>query len=992
VTPRFRILGRTGFRVGDRLDDNWGSSRLRGILAVLLLHPGQSISFETMIEWVWPDDQGPERDGTFHTYGNRIRAALSGMKDPPTLTARDRSYRLDVTRSDIDYFEFRRAVDQAVTLAAAGEHEAVVSLLSSALETWSDVPLLDAKGERSRNWGVAAERTHLVHAHEALMRALSALGRHDEVLRRWADLPLEHQSNLTLVKRRLDALHGAGLHSEGITFHLETRKRLMEEFNNDEADELKRFHDNLVRNEPKTSAPGRSSPNGDDTTSVLPVWLLPHDITGFTGRTDLLDRLNSAIATANGQEPSGIMMLAGAPGVGKTSLVVHWAHQVAARFSGGVFYADLNGFSGGLPMEPADVVTEFLAALDFPVDRIPHAVGRAAKLRGLLAGRRNTLVILDNAASADAVMPLLDCFVNCVVVVTSRRGLSRITRRGALAVRVLPMSPRESVAWLSGHLGQRASREPNAVTRLSAICDGSPLALRSVADHVTTRPGVRLAEFVEELHTTANLLSLGDDGDGSESIRTIFSWSYDALVAADRRMFWLLGLHPGPDLSVEAAAALCGCDTETARRSLDALVHANLLTQPHSRGRYAFHDLIRRYAREHAMLDEHRSERVMAETRLFDFFLHSAKAADTTVFPYRPDHPISAPTNGVTPLRFDSDEQAMGWCARERVNLMSLIHHAASRGWHEYALRLQTTSGEILQRLGYFDDVVNALNIAVEAARALGDIEAEADTVSNLGFVHVLLRDFMSAESCLRAAGDLYARIDNVVGGAMVSHYLARLRVEQNRFLEGIDLNHAALTQLRGHGAEGLEIIVLYRLAEAHRHANNLGAAASFCRDALWLAEKLADERAQSRCLTELGAIALGAGDLVLGRGYCERALVMHERLHDHFQTGKTYLVLSAIRRDQGNLTEAERCARRAVVSCRQSRYVAGELDAYDMLGHLLRAMGRTGDALDAWSKALSIAKDIGDARVSKLHHRLVATGHAEVDETTTRLDKPTHP
>jgi tetratricopeptide (TPR) repeat protein len=942
-----------------------------------------------MIEWVWPDDQGPERDGAFHTYANRIRVALNRMVDPPALITRDRSYRLDLNRLEVDFFGVRHAVDRAAGLAARGDYEAVVPLLSSAVESWREPPLLDAKGERARNWSAAAERIHLVHAHETLMRSLSALGRHDEVLRRWADLPLELQSNLTLVKRRLAALHGAGLHSEGITFHLDTRRKLLGDFSRDEAEELTRFHDEMVRGNQKRSAASKSATPGEDGQSTAPpVRLLPHDIADFAGRADLLERLTSSISSGDGEVSSGLMMLAGAPGVGKTSLIVHWAHQVATRFPGGVFYADLNGFSGGVPAEPAEVVVAFLSAFGFPVDRIPHAAGRAAKLRSLLAGGR-ALVVLDNAASADAVLPLLDCFADCLVVVTSRRGLSRVTRRGALAVRVPPMSLKESVAWLTGHLGQRASSEPQAVRRLGAICDGSPLALRSVVDHVSTRPGVRLAEFVDELRGTANLLGLGDDGDGSESIRTIFSWSYEALPDDDRRMFWLLGLNPGPDLSLDAAAALSGSDVETVRRSLDALVHVNLLTQPYSRDRYELHDLLRRYARERAAREGDQAERAAAEQRLFDFFLHSSKAADMTVFPFRPDHPVSAPSAGVSALRFTSDEQAMAWCARERVNLMSLTRHAAAHGLGEYAVRLPTTAGEMLQRLGYFDDVLAALGIAVRAARSLGDVEAEADTVSNLGFVHVLLRDFTSAESCLRIAGDLYARIDNVVGGAMVLHYLARLRVEQRRIQEGIDLNRSALAKLRGQGTEGLEVIVLYRLAEAHRLANDLGAATSFCRDALWLAEKLADERAQSRCLTELGAIGLEAGDLVLAQGYCQRALVTHERMREHYQTGKAYRVLAVSHRRQGDMVEAERCARRAMVSCRQARHVGGELDAADLLGQLLQALGRVEEAAEVWSKAIVTAEDVGDVRATSMQSHLIASRRTKVDENTTRMDHP---
>lgn len=983
------ILGHTLFRAGDQFDDTWGPAKLRGILAVLLLHPNQSISFETMVDWVWPADRAPERDNTFHTYANRIRSALSTMDDPPALTARNRAYRLEVDRQEIDYFQFRHAIDQADAMSAAGAHESVVTLLSSALRMWSGLPLADAKGERAVNFRSAAENTQLIHAHETLMRSLTALGRHDEVLRRWADLTVEQQSNLTLVKRRLEALHGSGLHNERITFHLETRKRLLADFDQDEADDLKRFHDELARAGP---APGRRMsvrPAEPASSPTRTPRQLPHDVADFGGRAELLDQLDAALISTQGEPPVGIMMLAGAPGIGKTALVVHWAHRVTARFPGGVLFADLNGFSGGRPTEPAEVVNGFLAACDFPVDRISNTTGRAAKLRSLLTDRR-TLVILDNAANADAVLPLLDCLANCLVVVISRRGLNRVTRRGALTVRVPPMPYGEAATWLTRHLRQRASREPAAVARLAAICDGNPLALRSVADHVSARPGIQLAEFAEELREAPSLLSLGDDGDGSDSsIRTVFSWSYRALAPEEQRMFRLVGLHPGPDISVEAAAALGARDIESARHTLDSLVHTNLLAQPHSRNRYEFHDLIRRYARERAGLTEHQDERSGAETRLFDFFLHTAMNADRTVFPFRRDQPTPPAAAGVTSLRFDSDEQAMGWCVRERANLRSLVHHSTHR--REYALRLPVAAGEILQRLGYYEDVLSGLAVAIKAARSMGNLDGEADAVGNLGFVHVLLRDFVSAESHIRAAGDLYQRTGDVVGGAMVLHYLARLRVEQGRVAEGINLNATALAQLRGQGAEGLEVILLYRLSEAHRRARHFGMAASLCRDGLWLAEKLADERGRALCLSELGAICFESGDLVLARGYCDRALSVHERLHDHDQAGKTYWLLSNIHLVEGHQAEAERCARRATVSYRQARNATGELAAYDALGRSLQKRGSLTDATEAWAKALSIAEDIGDRLAPVLRDRLDRAGAITHDAPTTPLGF-THP
>jgi tetratricopeptide (TPR) repeat protein len=396
---------------------------------------------------------------------------------------------------------------------------------------------------------------------------------------------------------------------------------------------------------------------------------------------------------------------------------------------------------------------------------------------------------------------------------------------------------------------------------------------------------------------------------------------------------------------------------------------------------------MRRYARECGTAAEYSDERSAGENRLLSFYLHTAINADQMIFPSRPDHSSTPVAGGVTPLRFATDELAMSWCVRERANLISLIHYAEARGLHAYSMRLPATAGEILQRLGYYDDVLGALNVAIRSARSMSDLAVEADAVSNLGFVHVRLRDFTSAESCLRVAGELHGRIGNRVGSAMVLHYLARLRVEQGQLRQGIELNMAALANLRGEGAEGLEIIVRYRLGEAHRRAHDLDTAATHCRDGLWLAEKIGDERGQARCLTELGAICFEHGDLAMAKGYCARGLAVHQRLRDPDQVGKTYNVLSAVHHAQGDLTEAERCARQATVACRHARNSTGELTAHHTLGQLLHTRGQLQEATEAWAKALAIAEDLDDPLTSTLRRQLVETGRTHLNETDTRTE-----
>lgn len=889
------------------------------------------------------------------------------MAAPPKLVSDSGAYRIDVDRDEIDLHQFRTLAGQARSMVRDGEHELAVHLVESALELWNGTPLADLHGERARHWRYWADTELLIPVHETLLQALSALGRFDEVIHRLADLPVEHRSNLTLIKLRLEALRGVHRANEAATYYLHTRKRLTADFDHEEADELKRFYDELVRHRSEQPA-ARPEPT---VPAIQTPHLVPHDIVDFAGREILLRQLDAMATTTTGELVRGIVVLDGQPGVGKTSLAVHWAHRIADRFPEGQLFADLSGFANCPKVEPAEVIDAFLTAFGFAVERIPTTAARAAKLRGLLAGRR-VLVILDNAHSSDHVAPLLDCLSTCLIVVTSRRLLTGVGRRGALRLTVPPLDYQEAKEWLAHRVGRRADDDPGAIAQLTAMCEGSPLALRGVAEHVVSRPLVRLGEFVDELRDAQVLLGLGDDGDGEDgSVRAVFSWSYHALPATEQQLFRLLGLHPGPDISLEAAAALAGRSRASTKRDLDVLVNAHLLTQPESRNRYRFHDLLRRYATECATDGSHRDEREAAEHRVLSFYLHTANNADRAAFPYKHGVEMLPVVDGVVSIDFSDVDDAMNWCIRERSNLSAIVRYAESRELHDYVLRLPSTAGEILQRAGYYDDLLGALTMAVRSARALGDVEGETYSLGNLGFVCLALRDFASAESYLRASDVRSQEIGYRLGSAVAKHHLAQLHVERGEFDQGVRLHLDALDMFRRLEAKGNEVIAVYRLGEAYRRANNLHAAMSSCRDGLWLAEQLGDLRGQALILTELGISYYEYGDLASARGYALSALAIHERLRDAAQAGKTYNVLCAIHRAEGDKAEAERCAYRAITYCRSARDFRGQAVAHDALGQLLHARAHLDEASEAWSKALAILEDLGDPLASSVRARL---------------------
>ena len=239
-------------------------------------------------------------------------------------------------------------------------------------------------------------------------------------------------------------------------------------------------------------------------------------------------------------------------------------------------------------------------------ERVPASADAQAGLyRSVLSGQR-VLILLDNARDERQVRPLLPASPASMVLVTSRSQLGGLSADGA---RLLPLdvfTRAEAVHLLTARLGRdRAAAEPGAVDQVAALCACLPLALAVAAARAAGRPRLPLAALAAELADSAGRLEALDGDDPATSVRAVFSWSARQLDDESARMFRLLGLHPGPDISVPAAASLAGRARPQARRLLRELVRAHLIAEPVP-GRYTFHDLLRSYAAEKA---RHRRER-----------------------------------------------------------------------------------------------------------------------------------------------------------------------------------------------------------------------------------------------------------------------------------------------------------------------------------------------------------------------------------------------
>jgi hypothetical protein len=320
------------------------------------------------------------------------------------------------------------------------------------------------------------------------------------------------------------------------------------------------------------------------------------------------------------------VLIGGMAGIGKTTLAVRWAHEVAHRFPDGQLFVELRGFEPfRAPLEPAEALRGMLVALGVPPGRLPGGLDALAGLyRSVLSGRR-LLVVLDDAFDTDQVRPLLPASPGCLTLVASRNGLPGLVASGARPLRLDLPSDADARAVLALRIGaERMAAEPAAADEIIARCGRLPLALAVVAARATGRPDFPLTAIAAELRESRGSLDAFAGPAGAADARLAFASSYRCLPPGSARLFRLLSLHPGPDLTPDTAAALAGLTARTARLLLDDLAEAHLVTE-HSPGRYAPHDLLRVFAAELTEAHDSLAERRAARQRLLDHFARAGR-------------------------------------------------------------------------------------------------------------------------------------------------------------------------------------------------------------------------------------------------------------------------------------------------------------------------------------------------------------------------------
>lgn len=960
---RFEVLGPVRvWRDGQEVA--LGAAQQRLLLAQLMAHGGGPVAMDELQDALWGESPPSSPANAVYRHIGVLRRLLEPglpVRSPGRWLVRDAGgYRLHATPETLDLLRFRELVRRARQRGVRGTREAVPLLLEALnLRTGpvaTGVPV-EARSHPAFN---ALEREHLAVVKEAAGAAL-ATGQAGQLLAVLHRAAAEHLLDEPLQALLVRALAAGGQRAAALETWQRVRARLTTELGVEPGSALRAAQQEVLRedaggnpSEPDhgvhgpvrltvvadtpatvTSPPETTHP----ATPVVCPAQLPADLAAFAGRRSEL----AHVAQLSAKDAAGarIAVISGMGGIGKTTLAVRWAHRAAHRFPDGQLYVNLRGFDpGGVPADPAQVLRGFLEALGVPPQRTPAGADVQAGLYRSLLARRRVLILLDNARDAEQVRPLLPGSPGCLVIVTSRdRLLGLVTAEAARPLALDRLSTAEARETLTRRLGaDRVLADPEAVDEIVTRCGGLPLALAVVATRAAAHPHFPLAAIADELRSAHGSLDAFTDADPAGDVRAVLSWSYRALSPGAARLLRLLSLHPGPDLSLPAAAALAGDEQAAVRLLLAELTRAHLLTE-HLPGRYACHDLLRTYAAERVAKEESAGEREAAVRRLLDHYLHTAHAAGRVYSPFwrLPLLPAAAP--GANPESFADDAPALRWYTAETRVLAAVAERADARGDHAHVWGLAWALERFMDRQGHWHDGAALQRLGLNAAIRDGHRTAEAHLRRGLARASARLERYEGAQTHIRHSLELFAELGDRLGLAHAHRSHGWLLDRLGDHDGALDAAGRALALYRALGDRAAETSALHALGWSHVLRGEHHTAAAYFEEALD------------------GLVGLPTGTRYAEAGAWDSLGVARHHLGEHRQAIAAYQCALRLYREVGDLFS--------------------EAGTLRHLGDTYLAVGDPGAARMVWERAVRLLIRTDPTAAEETRTRLLALGDA---------------
>ncbi|WP_020666900.1 BTAD domain-containing putative transcriptional regulator [Amycolatopsis nigrescens] len=945
-----------------------GGPKPRMLLAALLMQPNVAVSTDQLIEVLWPSSTPRSASANVRTYVHSLRRRLaeSAAELAERIQSRSSGYILTAAPGELDLAVFEDLVATAQRALSENDPKTALALLDDADRLWRGDVLEDLP--HSHIWGSTLARLSELRlsVQEQRLKIRIELGEHHDAVVELRGLLAAHPLREELWQQLILALEAGGRKAEALQAYGQVERILRDELDAQPGPELRRLRAGLAGTGP-TKAPPKPP-------SAFPVCQLPLDLPDFTGRDDLVADLVDRLRNRRDCDQPAVLVLSGAPGVGKSAMAVRVAHAVRAEFPDGQLHLDLGGTSVA-PRTPMDVLPELLRALGVPDAGMPRGLAeRAALLRSRLARRRLCLVF-DDAANAAQVRPLLPGSGGCAVLVTSRARMPDLAGARPVDVDVLPAAEAERL--LAGIVGAgRTAAEPDSAEAILRCCGYLPLAIRVVGAKLTHRPGWTLRVLAERLrdeHRRLDELRVGD-----LAVRASVTLSYDQLPPDAARAFRGLGALGPVQFPGWVVAALL--DRPSAEDVLDVLVDAHLVELVGSDGcgqpRYRLHDLLRCYAAEQAARDD-QAEHRDAQRRVIEGYLAMAITAgermpihffgvvavdgrDELWCPERPDELAAEPAD---------------WFEAERRTAVDLVDLAAREGFDALAWRLTTAFTPYFDLRGHHEDWHHTHAVAVAAAGRTADLRGKAILLRNLGQVHIYQDDYVKALTAFEESRRLFGLVADDRGAATALAGLATALRFQGEHERSLDHCYQALSLFIRVGDQHGEAVARIGVGAARLAQGCYSSAGRWFTEAYQLAAAIGDRHREAHALKRLAMLHQHRGNLAAAREDVDRAIAIFNELGDDHCVGYAHQHLGELYLCSGELAHARLLLVNSLSVHRRNGDRRSEAEVAERLGELHDALGQADRSRGYYERAMAIWRELSAGpQESALALRLRAT------------------
>ncbi|MFF8960721.1 tetratricopeptide repeat protein [Streptomyces sp. NPDC014894] len=985
-----------------------GSDKERVLLAALALDAGRPVPIDTLMARLWDDEPPRQARESVHSYVSRLRRRLrlacAAAPDAPRITSRSHTYVLETDPAVVDWHRFRRLVDSS---PPEGD-DLRAAALARAEELWRGEALAGLPGE----WARTVRRTLAEKRDDATAARISArlrLGHFAETVGELSALVERRPGDEALLGQLMLAYYGSGRFTEALRVHQRARELLRADYGALPGAELNRIHRGVLeRVDPADLVRRASAPVSADEPpprrsglpaapaapeAALPPRGLPHQ-PPLVGRREESRKLSAAI---EGEGPVvSVVAISGMAGAGKSALAVHTARQLARRFPDGQLHVNLRAHSPTQePLTPGAALATLLRLLGAPAAHIPlEPEARSALWRTMLAERR-AVIVLDDAAGADQIRPLLTGDSPSLTIITSRRQLSGVPGALALPLDVLPED--DAVTLFRSFAGEERTGDLTETARIVRLCGFLPLAIELIAHRFRVRTSWTLATLGERLARTPGRLAEIRDTD--HEMTRAFDLSYRTLTEAQRRAFRRLGLHPGQDFSADAAAALLGLPPGETERLLEALCAFHLLRET-AQDRYRAHDLIQEYAHALAISEDPEEERSSALGRLTDYYLRTARGADHLTYPRRLRVRSSSGPD-VAANRWSGPDEAKAWLTAERANILAAERHAHSGAHREAAAQLAYAVAGLLDSECHWQDAESVLRRAADhwastgdeprlchalillgavqanvgrypeamangerglaIARRTGDTEAEAEALRTLGMLNLHLGENRAALVLLQKSFAIKAVIGDMWDKARGHNNLAIVLPFLGEHERALEHYRKALQGFRD-AFDTLSVAkTLSNMGTLFRRTHEKDSALRCFEESLLIMETAGNRWDRATVRGNLADTLTDTGDWAAALPLYQETLHEFRSLGDQKSMADTLIGIGEVHRNSGAGAEAVAHLLEALSIARSIGAAHQEIQALRRLGRAEFALGRADAAVSSLRAAVALASQTDD-------------------------------